>query len=75
MCKRIEELTGLHYIPDVAEAKNRHRIDPELKLVKQVDEKNVIIYDDILTTGSTVGALRNLLEGKNVIVIIGINNN
>ena len=75
VCKRIEESTGLRYIPDVAEAKNRHRINPELKLVKQVDEKNVIIYDDILTTGSTVGALTNLLEGKNVIVIIGINNN
>ena len=43
--------------------------------MKQVEEKNVIIYDDILTTGSTVGALRNLMEGKNVIVIIGINNN
>lgn len=59
----------------MAEAKNRHRINPELRILKQVEEKNVVIYDDILTTGSTVQAMRELLEGKNVIVIIGINNN
>lgn len=59
----------------MAEAKNRHRINPELRILKQLDEKNVVIYDDILTTGSTVQAMRELLEGKNVIVIIGINNN
>ena len=75
VCKQIEQRTGLRYIPDVAEAKNRHRINPELRILKQVDEKNVVIYDDILTTGSTVQAMRELLEGKNVIVIIGINNN
>lgn len=75
VCKQIEQHTGLRYIPDVAEAKNRHRINPELRLLKQVDEKNVVIYDDILTTGSTVQAMRELLEGKNVIMIIGINNN
>lgn len=75
VCKQIEQRTGLRYIPDVAEAKNRHRINPELRILKQVEEKNVVIYDDILTTGSTVQAMRELLEGKNVIVIIGINNN
>ena len=75
VCKQIEQRTGLRYIPDVAEAKNRHRINPELRILKQVEEKNVVIYDYILTTGSTVQAMRELLEGKNVIVIIGINNN
>ena len=75
VCKQIQERTGLRYIANMAEAKNRHRINPELKLIKQVDEKNIIIYDDILTTGSTVQAMRELLKGKNIIVIIGINNN
>lgn len=40
-----------------------------------MDEKNVIIYDDILTTGSTLQAMRELLEGKNIVAIIGINTN
>lgn len=75
VCKRIAERTGIAYLPDIAEAKNRHRINPELRILKQVDEKNVIIYDDILTTGSTLQAMRELLEGKNIVAIIGINNN
>lgn len=75
VCKRIAAATGMTYIADVAEAKNRHRINPELKLTKEVEEMNVIIYDDILTTGSTVKAMRELLQGKNVVVVIGINNN
>lgn len=75
VCKQISKATDLEYYPDVAEAKNRHRIDPELRLVYDIKERNVILYDDILTTGSTVKAMRELLEGKNVLVIIGINNN
>lgn len=75
VCKRIAERTGIAYLPDIAEAKNRHRINPELRILKPVDEKNVIIYDDILTTGSTLQAMRELLTGKNIVAIIGINNN
>ena len=75
VCKRLAQRTGITYHPDIAEAKNRHRINPELRILKQVDEKNVVIYDDILTTGSTLQAMRELLEGKNIVAIIGINNN
>ena len=75
VCKRIAERTGIAYHPDIAEAKNRHRINPELTLLKPVEEQNVIIYDDILTTGSTLQAMRELLTGKNIVAIIGINNN
>lgn len=75
VCKRLAERTGIAYHPDIAEAKNRHRINPELTLLKPVEEQNVIIYDDILTTGSTLQAMRDLLQGKNIVAIIGINNN
>lgn len=75
VCKRIEMQLGIEYIRDIAEAKNRHRVNPEFSLLKCPEQRNIIIYDDILTTGSTIRAMRDLLQGKNVMVIIGINNN
>ena len=40
-----------------------------------IPEHNVIIYDDIVTTGSTLIATKKLLPGKNLLFIVGIKNN
>ena len=55
--------------------KNRHRIEPEFTLAMDIPEHNVIIYDDIVTTGSTLIATKKLLPGKNLLFIVGIKNN
>ena len=67
------------YVPfyeDAVTARNRDRIDPEFTMEKDPAEKNVILYDDILTTGSTVRETRRLLleAGHTVIVIAAIRN-
>ena len=39
-------------------------------------EKNVIVFDDFVTTGSTILAMKNMLHslGKNPVFFCGINN-
>lgn len=40
-----------------------------------IKENNVIVFDDILTTGATLIAVDKLLPGKNCLYVVGINNN
>lgn len=66
---------GMKFYPDAVSAKNRNRIRPQFTVEKDIKEKNLIIFDDILTTGSTLHAMNALFPDKNIVYIIGINNN
>lgn len=59
-----------------ATARTRQRINPDFVPANIPAEPNVILYDDIVTTGSTLRAMRDLLwsRGKNVIAFSNINN-
>ena len=73
--ERRSELTGIVFHQDYATAKNRDRIKPQFTPQIEIAERNVILYDDILTTGTTMRAMLDLLTRKNVVVLVGINNN
>ena len=75
VCEIISRETGITFYDNAVHAKNRHRIDPEFTLTMDIPEHNVIIYDDIVTTGSTLIATKKLLSGKNLLFIVGIKNN
>ena len=75
VCEMLAETIGLRLYKDVFRAKNRQRVQPVFYLEKEIKERNIIIFDDIVTTGSTLTACGNLLENKNVLFIAGINNN
>lgn len=75
VCKAASNLLGIPFHANAVEAKNRQRINPEFKLNYPIEEDNVIVFDDILTTGSTVKAMGALLVNKNTVFLIGINNN
>lgn len=75
VCEIISRETGITFHDNAVTAKNRHRIEPEFTLVADIPENNVIIYDDIVTTGSTLIATRKLLPGKNLLFIVGVKNN
>lgn len=72
---QLAKFLGIPFHDDTMEAKGRDRINPDFKLVKDIPESNVILYDDILTTGSTIRACVHLLADKNVVCVIGIDNN
>lgn len=62
--------------PDVARSRNRQRVNAVFDLVSLPPENNLIVFDDICTTGSTFQAMGRLLAplGKNLVFIAGINN-
>lgn len=75
VCGRIAHLLRVHFYPGAFVAHNANRIKPDFELREKIAEDNVIIYDDILTTGSTLRNLAKFFPEKNVILIVGINNN
>ena len=75
VCKAISSNIGFPFYDNLVFAKNRRRINPVFVLQDHVIEKNIILWDDIITTGSTIGAIRDLLKDKNIITICAINNN
>ena len=74
VCDELSKTLGIPFYEDVVEAKNKHRIDPVFELKKQINEKEIIIYDDIFTTGSTLKATAELFPDKNLLCVIGIYN-
>ncbi len=51
------------------------RINPVFTLHANINEQNIIVFDDILTTGATLDAVNNLLSDKNCFFVVGIDNN
>lgn len=76
ICRDAAAQMSVPFYEDAFTARNRGRIDPEFNMEKDPVEKNVILFDDILTTGSTVRETRRLLleAGHTVIVIAAIRN-
>lgn len=76
VCEQISAELGIPYKKDLFVALNSDRIHPKFEMC-DIDEQNVIFYDDILTTGSTMLTCYRMLKDygiKNIINIIGINN-
>ncbi len=76
ICRMASEKLNLPFYEAAFEADNRNRINPSFRLIKKPSEYNVIIYDDIFTTGQTVRTCRSMLidEGFTTLIIVGIMN-
>lgn len=74
---KIGENLHLRYYEDVAISDSRERVNKVYTLGVLPDEPNLIIFDDFVTTGSTLLSMKRLLEplGKNLVFFVGINNN
>lgn len=75
VCRVISADIGVPFYEDAVIARSRHRVGAEFELTREIGERNVIIYDDILTTGSTAHSMIRLLKDRNIFVVIGVNNN
>lgn len=75
VCAAIAKELQIPFYQEAISAKTRQRINPTFTLNADIKENNVIVFDDILTTGATLIAVDKLLPGKNCLYVIGINNN
>lgn len=76
ICRLAAQKLNVPFYEDAFTAENRNRIEPEFHMVKNPKETNVILYDDIVTTGETLRAVRRLLleAGHVVLLAVGIHN-
>lgn len=67
---------GIRYYEDVAIARTKQRVAVDFTLGTLPPENNLIVFDDFVTTGSTLGAMNRLLSplGKNCIYFVGVDN-
>lgn len=61
---------------DCAHCSSRHRVDAVFTANNIPNEQNIIVFDDFVTTGSTLKSMRLMLEAhhKNCVFFCGINN-
>lgn len=73
---KIASILGLPFYPFCALATSKQRINAVFKPNNIPKEVNVIVFDDIVTTGSTFSSMKVLLNkyNKNLFFIAGINN-
>lgn len=74
--ERMAELLHIPFYEDVAFCKSKQRVNAEYTLNRLPDEPNIIVFDDFVTTGSTLGSMYRLLSqyDKNLVFFTGINN-
>ena len=72
----ISDTKHIPFYQGAVQCVTKDRLNPEFHLLREIPEKKVIVFDDIITTGKTLSATRNLLTDKEqVICIVGIYNN
>ena len=74
---RLGSLLGIPFYEDVAECHSKHRVGAVFTLGKEAPkERNIIVFDDFVTTGATMISMRELLLplGYNLVFFTGINN-
>ena len=72
----IAQQLGIPFYEDVASCHSRQRVNAVFSLNRLPEEQNIIVFDDFVTTGQTLLAMKNLLiqYQKNVLFFTGINN-
>lgn len=74
---QLATLLGVNFYEDLAECHSKHRVGAVFTLVKAPPtERNIIVFDDFVTTGATMLSMRDLLQplGYNLVFFTGINN-
>lgn len=72
----IGQTLGIQFYEDVAFCHTKQRVNAVFELNVLPSQTNVIVYDDFVTTGQTLAAMKRLLQplGKNLVFFAGVNN-
>ena len=76
VCEEMASQLGIPFYSDICRADNKDRLHPVFTMLRYPEEPNVILYDDILTTGVTLKNTRDPLvdAGYTVFTLISIDN-
>lgn len=76
IAEQIAILLGIPFHEDIAVCKNKQRLNAVFSINFLPPEHNLIVFDDFVTTGSTIKSMRTLLEEykRNCVFFVGINN-
>ena len=74
--EQIAQQLHIPFYEDVAHCRTKQRIGAVFTMNNLPNEPNCIVFDDFVTTGSTLKAMRTVLteHGKNCVFFTGINN-
>jgi len=74
--EKIAKQLGIPFYEDVAFCHSKQRVNAVFELNVLPDESNIIVFDDFVTTGQTLAAMKRLLMplGKNLCFYTAINN-
>ena len=74
--EKIAEHLGLQFYDDCALAPSKHRVGTVFTANNIPPQRNIIVFDDFVTTGQTLVSMQNLLREhqKNCVFFAGINN-
>ena len=74
--ERLGQMLEIPFYEDVAFCHTKQRVNAVFELNVLPKEPNVIVYDDFVTTGQTLAAMRRLLQplGKNLVWFTNVNN-
>ena len=75
IAEEIGKRLGIPFYDDYAHAQTRERVNVVFTANNIPKEQNIIVFDDFVPSGSTIGAMKNLLDslGKTSVYFIGIN--
>ena len=73
---RLSEILKIPFYEDIIHCKSKQRMNAVFTLSQVPTEPNIIVFDDIVTTGSTLSSIKNAFEkyNKNLLFFTGINN-
>ena len=74
---RLADLLGIPFYEDIAKCHSKHRVGAVFTFgAKPPKERNIIVFDDFVTSGATMISMRELLIplGYNLVFFTGINN-
>lgn len=76
IAEKIGKHLSLPFYDDCVLAPNRHCVGTVFTANNIPPQRNIIVFDDFVTTGQTLVSMQNLLHklSKNVIYFVGVNN-
>lgn len=73
---RLSEILNIPFYEDIIHCRSKQRMNAVFSISQVPEEPNIIVFDDIVTTGSTLASIKKAFEKYNKILLFftGINN-